>query len=145
MLVYRFPYSTKPKGEIIIPSQSGSLTYNTSSQSPTWSNYDQTKMTLSGDTSGTNAGNYIAVFTLDRHYVWSDGTTGAKNVTWTIGKALGNITLSKNSVSLTPENPSDTVTFSNNTGTVSVTSADTSVATASVSGNTITITQPQKK
>ena len=141
MLVYKFPYRTGPKGEVTIPSQSGTLTYNTSSQSPSWNDYDTTKMTLGGTTSGTNAGTYTATFTLDSHYIWSDGTSGAKNVNWLIGKAPGAITLSKNSVTLTPTSPSDTITFSNNTGTVSVSSADTSIATAAVSGNTITITQ----
>jgi len=141
MLVYKFPYRIAPKGQVPIPNQSGTLTYNTYSQSPTWNNYDSTKMTLTGDTSGINARNYTAIFTLDSHYIWSDGTKGAKNIVWNIAKAPGNITLSKDSVSLTTANPTDTITFSNNTGTVSVVSADTSIATTSISGNTITITQ----
>jgi hypothetical protein len=124
-----------------VPTQSGTLTYSGSSQTPTWNNYDPTVLTLGGETSGTNAGTYTATFTPTEGYTWEDGTRTPKNATWTIGKAPGNITLSKNSVNLTPDNPSDTVTFSNNTGTVSVSSSDTSVATASVSGNTITITQ----
>lgn len=124
-----------------LPSQSGTLTYNTSSQSPTWNNYDPTVLDISGDTSGTNAGTYTAIFTPNENYTWEDGTRTPKPVNWVIGKAPGNITLSKNSVSLTTANPSDTVTFSGATGTVSVTSADPSVATASISGSTITITQ----
>ena len=39
-----------------VPSQSGALTYNGSSQSPTWSGYSATQMTIGGTTSGTNAG-----------------------------------------------------------------------------------------
>ena len=39
-----------------IPTQSNSLTYTGSAQSPTWNNYDSGKMTLGGTTSGTNAG-----------------------------------------------------------------------------------------
>ena len=124
-----------------VPSQSGSLTYNGSSQSPTWNNYDPTVLDISGDTSGTNAGTYTAVFTPNPNYTWEDGTRTPKSADWVIGKAQGNITLSKNSVSLTASNPSDTVTFSNATGTVTVASADPTVATASVSGSTITITQ----
>lgn len=124
-----------------LPSQSGTLTYNTSSQSPTWNNYDPTILDISGDTSGTNAGTYTAIFTPNENYTWEDGTRTPKPVDWVIGKAPGNITLSKNSVTLTTANPSDTVTFSGATGTVSVTSADPSVATASISGSTITISQ----
>jgi len=125
----------------ILPTQSGTLTYNTSSQSPTWNNYDPTVLDISGDTSGTNAGTYTAIFTPNENYTWEDGTRTPKPANWVIGKAPGNITLSKNSVTLTTANPSDTVTFTDATGTVSVTSADPSIATASISGNTITITQ----
>ena len=44
-----------------VPAQSGTLTYNKSSQSPSWSNYNTTYMTIGGTTSGTNAGNYSFV------------------------------------------------------------------------------------
>lgn len=55
---------TVTKTNVTVPSQSGSLTYSGGSQSPAWYNYDTTKMTLGGTTSGTNAGNYSAKFTL---------------------------------------------------------------------------------
>ena len=73
---------------IAIPSQSGTLTYNTASQSPSWSNYDSTKMTVSGTTSATNAGTYSATFTLKdtTNYKWSDGTTTEKTVSWKINQ-----------------------------------------------------------
>jgi hypothetical protein len=69
------------------PSQSNTLTYTGNAQSPTWSNYDSNKLTLGGTTSGTNATSYTATFTPKSNYKWSDGSTSAKNVTWTIGKA----------------------------------------------------------
>ena len=62
-----------------VPAQSGTLTYNKSSQSPSWSNYNTTYMTIGGTTSGTNAGNYTASFTPKTDYRWSDGATTAKN------------------------------------------------------------------
>ena len=45
-------------------------------------------MTVSGTTSATNAGTYSATFTLKdtTNYKWSDGTTAAKTVSWTINK-----------------------------------------------------------
>ena len=46
-----------------VPSQSGTLTYSCSAQSPSWNNYDSSKMTLGGVTSGTNAGSYDAAIT----------------------------------------------------------------------------------
>ena len=35
----------------------------------------------------TNAGSYTATATLEEGYVWSDGTTGAQTVTWSIARA----------------------------------------------------------
>ena len=76
------------KASLTVPSQSGTLTYNTASQSPSWSNYDSTKMTVSGTTSATNAGTYSATFTLKdtTNYKWSDGTTTEKTVSWKINQ-----------------------------------------------------------
>ena len=65
-----------------VPSQSGTLTYNGGSQSPTWNNYSTTQLTIGGTTSGTNAGSYTATFTPKSNYRWADGTTTAKSVSW---------------------------------------------------------------
>ena len=93
---------TVTKTNVTVPSQSGSLTYSGGSQSPAWYNYDTTKMTLGGTTSGTNAGNYSAKFTLKDTalYQWADGSTAPKTVSWKIGKADGSLTLSKTSIKL---------------------------------------------
>lgn len=77
-----------------VPSQSGTLTYNGNSQSPIWSDYDANKMTIGNQTAGVNAGSYTAQFTPKDDYCWSDGSTTAKNVTWTIGKKAGTLTVS---------------------------------------------------
>lgn len=71
----------------VVPTQSGALTYNGQAQSPSWNSYNPDTMTLGGVTTGTNAGTYTATFTPKDKYKWSDGTTDAKSVTWTIGKA----------------------------------------------------------
>ena len=123
-----------------VPSQSGTLTYNKSSQSPSWRNYNTTYMTLGGTTSGTNAGSYTASFTPKTDYRWSDGTTTAKSVTWSIGKATGTLTVSKTSITLNLSTLTDTFTIGGNyDGTLSVTSNKTSVATVSRSGTTATV------
>ena len=124
-----------------IPSQSGSLTYTGGSQSPTWSNYNTTYMTIGGTTSGTNAGSYNASFTPKTDYRWSDGTTTAKTVSWSIGKATGTLTVSKTSVELNMSTLSTTFTIGgNHDGTLSVVSNNTSIATVSRSGSTVTVT-----
>jgi hypothetical protein len=133
---------TVTKTALTVPTQSGTLTYSGSAQSPTWSNYDSTKMTLGGTTSGTNAGNYSATFTIKDTslYEWADGTTTAKTVTWEIGKATPTFSLSATSVTLNSSTTSTTVTVTTNSdGAISVSSNATSVATASVSGKTVTI------
>lgn len=84
-----------------VPSQSNTLTFNNSAQSPTWSGYDDTKMTLSGSTSETNAGTYNVTFTPKADYKWSDGTTEAKTVSWLIGKATPTVTAPSAKTSLT--------------------------------------------
>ena len=130
---------TCTKTSVTIPSQSGSLTYNGSSQSPTWSNYNTSLMTISGTTSGTNAGTYSVQFTLRNTalYQWSDGTTSAKSVNWTIGKAAGNITLNKSSIVLNASTLTATFTVSRyGTGKITATSGDTTVATVSPASST---------
>ena len=84
-----------------IPSQSGSLTYTGSSQSPSWNNYDSNKLTIGGTTNGTNAGSYNVTFTPKSNYMWSDGTQNAKTASWTIGKAKLNVPSQSGSLTYT--------------------------------------------
>ena len=70
-----------------VPSQSGSLTYTGQAQTPAWNNYDLNTLEIGGVTSGTNAGTYAATFTPKEGYQWADGTTTARTVNWTIGRA----------------------------------------------------------
>lgn len=122
------------------PTVTSNLTYNGSVQYATVSSYDANVISVTG-ISGTDAGSYTATLALiDNHnYRWTDETTADKTATWTIAKAPGDISLSKMSVTLDTDLLSDTVTVSGATGTVSVSSADTSIATATISGSTITI------
>ena len=125
-----------------VPTQSGTLTYNGTSQSPTLSGYDATKMTLSGTQSATDAGSYTMQASLtDDKYEWPDGTTMAKTVDWSIGKKAGSFTKDKTSIQITINKKSDTITITREgTGSISASSNDTQVATTSVSGNVITVT-----
>ncbi len=125
-----------------VPSQSGTLTYNGNSQSPIWSDYDANKMTIGNQTAGVNAGSYTAQFTPKDDYCWSDGSTTAKNVTWTIGKKAGTLTVSLTSISLDKDNPSATFTIGGeHDGTVSVSiTSGSDIMTISKSGNVVTVT-----
>lgn len=125
-----------------VPTQSGTLTYNGASQSPTLSGYDSTKMRLSGTQSATNAGSYTMQASLkDDKYEWPDGTTTAKTVNWSIGKKAGSFTKDKTSIQITTNKKSDTITITREgTGAISASSNNTQVATTSVSGNVVTVT-----
>lgn len=124
-----------------VPAQTGSVTYNGSAQSPSWSNYNSSQLTIGGTSSATNAGSYSATFTPTSNYKWSDGTTTAKSASWTIGKATGSITLSASSLSLTYPKTSGTITVTRpGSGTVTASSGSTNIATVSVSGTAITVT-----
>lgn len=129
------------KATVSQPVQSGNLTYNGSSQNPTWSGYDAAKMSIGGTTSGTNAGTYKAKFTPLANYQWGDGSTAAKESSWTIGKAAGSLSLDKTSLGLTAASKSQTFTVTRlGDGAITATSSNTAVATTSVNGNVVTVT-----
>lgn len=132
---------TIERASIDVPTQSGSLIYDGDIKSPTWAGYDNIKMTIGGTTSGTNAGSYDASFTPKTDYRWSDGTTTAKTVSWSIGKATGTLTVSKSSITLNKTTPSTTFTIGgNHDGTLSIrVTSGTNVASVSVSGSTVTV------
>ncbi len=128
-----------------IPTQSNSLTYTGSAQSPTWNNYDSGKMTLGGTTSGTNAGSYNATFTPKTNYKWADGSTGAKTVAWSIAKGAGSLSLNKTSIKLTAAKTTDTITVTRaGDGKITATSSAPTVASVSVSGSVVTVTVKAK-
>lgn len=135
-------YTTTVKFSIAnVPSQGGSLTYTGSAQSPTWNNYNSAELTLGGTTSGTNATSYNATFTPKTGYQWSDGTTTAKTVAWTINKAAGSLSLSATSLALNGDSPTGSVTVTRaGDGAISATSSNTGIATVAVSGAKVTVT-----
>ena len=124
-----------------VPSQSGTLTYTGSAQSPQWSNYDSNKLTIGGTSTATNAGSYAATFTPKANYQWSDGSTSAKSVTWAIGKAAGSLTLAKSSVTLNISSLTESVAVTRaGDGVISATSSNTATARVEVSGTSVKIT-----
>lgn len=129
-----------------VPAQSGTLTYTGAELTPTFSNYNTAQLTIGGVVKATNADTYKATFTPTADYCWSDGSTGAKEVSWAIGKAAGSLSLNKTSVTLNTDKLSDTVTVTRaGDGVISATSSDTSVATVSINGNVITVNHVNKK
>ena len=79
---------------IEIPTAASGLVYNGTEQIgvPAGVGYS-----LTGDAAATNAGSYQATASLEEGYLWSDGSTEAKNVAWSIEKAPLTITADPNS------------------------------------------------
>ena len=82
-------------------------------------------ITWSGTTSGIDAGTYTANATPDANHAWSDGTTGAKTITWTMNKKTVAVTWGT------------TTTFNYNGGA----QGPTASAASGVTGETINVTR----
>ena len=128
------------------PYYNGDKTYNGSSYTAVWGNYDQTKMTISGTTYATNAGSYTAYFTPKSGYRWTDNTTNQYSVTWVIKKAANTISVANNALTVYKTVGTNTTTTTTTTlsysgaGAVSATSNNTNIATCSWSNNVLTVT-----
>ena len=134
-------WNITPKA-VTVPTVTGtSKTYNGSAQSPTISAYDVAEIVVGGVTSAIDAGAYNITFTLaTSNYQWSDNTIEPKTVAWAIAKAAGSLSLSSNTLSLDANDPTGTVTVTRlGDGAIYVDTNDDTVATATVSGTTITV------
>lgn len=128
------------------PTWKSNLTYTGSAQSVSntsyWNNYNTSYMTIGGTTSATNAGTYIATFTPGSNYRWTDGTTTAINVNWTINKTTGSLSVSPTIVAINGNNYSSgvavTITRAGD-GAISYSPTSISGLTLSLNGNTLTI------
>ena len=101
---------------------------------------------VTGDFSGTNAGDYTISFAPNKNCTWGSGGTEARTLTWTINKASQTITPAKTSVTLNDDNTQSTVTITAaGGGTISVTSGDTNIVTASYSAASQMITLTAKQ
>ena len=133
-------YDNTVREPIDVPTVSGTLTYNGQAQSPTWNGYDAGKMTIGGNTSATNAGEYTATFTPKEGYCWSDGTLGTKSVQWNIGKATPALSLNPTSLSLVGPTPKTSTITYNGDGELSAQSQNSEIATATISGSNVSVT-----
>ena len=128
------------KRSLQVPSQIGTLEYNGKEQSPTWNdNYNTTYMNVSGN-KGTNAGNYIATFSLKdtANTEWNDNTITDKTVAWNIGTLNGSGSVTMSDSVFGEILPSPTPTSTTN-GTTNVTYYY-KISTAG--NNTYTTTKP---
>lgn len=124
-----------------VPVQSGTITYDGTAKTPTWLNYDTSKLQISGDyQKKTNAGTYPVGFNPISPYTWANGSQNIQNTSWTIGKAAGSLSLSAESGSVNIDATSTFTVDRAGDGAITATSSNSNVASVSVSGNTVTIT-----
>ena len=125
-----------------IPSQGVIPNYTGSSITPQWSNYENQKLTISGETSGVDAKTYTAKFKPIGLYHWADGTQSEKTVTWKINPQVAQIPSASNTTftfdgaakTLSVTNPNSNA--SSQTGTVSATNAGNYTATYKLKSTT---------
>ena len=128
------------KGVIQIPEQIETLIYNGEIQTPNLKNYDENKMTLSGDISKTDAGIYIAYATPKENFKFEDDAD-KKIFSWLIEKAPLEFSIDKNSLSLGNANITEEILINRSgDGIISAISADSSVATVTLDENKIKVT-----
>lgn len=62
--------------------------YNGNTKSPSWKNYDSSKMTIGGDTSATEVDMYYTTFKPKGYYTWEDESQSTKSISWGIYKSF---------------------------------------------------------
>lgn len=126
-----------------------SYTYNKALQTPTIQDLDSSYVTTSGNLNGTNANdNYNITCRLSKNTgsvintTWNDGTTDNVILNWKIAKAkLPAITLSETRINLTSSVTSKVITVTREgNGQIIVDNPGTSVLTANVSEDKVTVT-----
>ena len=129
-----------PKTSIAVPTAKTNLKYTGSAQTGVAAG---TGYTLSGTTSATNAGTYTAYATPNLNYIWNDGTSDKKTITWSISKATPTISIdqgwapdvyigSSQTLGIEPS-VSGTWTISSSSSALSLTSKPTSATAGSYS------------
>ena len=114
-------------------------TFNVAS-STYWNNWNTTYFTYSG-CSSSEAGNHTATFTPTANYRWSNGSTAAIDVIWSISKATRTLTLNTSSISIDLNNLSGSVVATYlGDGTLTYSPSSLTGLAIAINGNTITFT-----
>ena len=95
-----------------ITSDTSSYVYNeTTTYTPTIS-YDTSNSSISGQTSGKDAGTYTITATLTNNSaIWSDGTIADKSLTFSVQKANGSIAVETSTMNLSSESKAGSVSY----------------------------------
>ena len=125
------------KIDIVTNAYCADITYNGKNQKIT---KDAPSGVTFTNNTGTNAGSYTVKAKILYGLSWSDGTTSDKEFTCTIKKKTPDLNLDKTSGTLTYGTNQTVTITTDGDGALSCSSSDTTVATCSISGKTLTIT-----
>ncbi len=122
------------------PCASGTLVYSGEAQMPGWVNYDPLCMSLSGDITATEVGEYTTVFSLAEDCQWPNGSTDPCSVTWSIQKIPRELSVDVGRPVLTTAESAVTVTVTRaGDDDLTAVSSEPELVSVSVSGNTLTV------
>lgn len=74
-----------------IPSPKNTLPYDGTTKIPEWNDYDEKQLDIDGIVSAEAEGVYTVTFTPTQNYMWADGSTISKEVSWVIEKTVVDI------------------------------------------------------
>lgn len=160
---YVVPYPKDPttgKYLVTIPTFTGQLTYNGLWYVPTFNDFNAQYMFIDGKQSAKDPGTYTVKFTLanTEKFMWADRdeSHSDRDVTWSIGRATGYITVSADDITFNDKYGQTQITFDAHTNGLEFVSSDPSIsatcsngiifikATAAKNGDyTLTVIAPQ--
>ena len=160
---YVVPYPKDPttgKYLVTIPTFTGELTYNGLWYVPTFNDFNAQYMFIDGKQSAKDPGTYTVKFTLanTEKFMWADRdeSHSDRDVTWSIGRATGYITVSADDITFNDKYGQTQITFDAHTNGLEFVSSDPSIsatcsngiifikATAAKNGDyTLTVIAPQ--
>lgn len=122
-----------------VPTQKTIPTYSGSPITADFNDYDPAQLTIGGDVTKTDAGDYNATFTPKEDYCWENGTSEEKTVPWKINKAQGTMSIAPDSITLNAEKLSDTITVTRDGNGAITAESDLPIVTTQVAGNIVTV------
>ena len=160
---YVVPYpkdQTTGKYLVTIPTFTGQLTYNGFWYTPTFNNFDAQYMFIDGKQRAKDPGTYTVTFTLANTelFMWADRdeSHSDRDVTWSIGRATGYITVSADDITFNDKYGQTQITYEAHTSNLEFVSSNPSIsatcsngiifikATAAKNGDyTLTVIAPQ--
>jgi len=121
-----------------IPTFTGELTYNGFWYTPTFNNFDAKYMFIDGKQSAKDPGTYTVTFTLANtdKFMWADRdeSHSDRNVTWSIGRATGYISVSADDITFNDRYGQTQISYEAHTSNLEFVSSNPSISATCSNG-----------